>query len=259
VAERLPLPASRRLRSAQKRLDSTIERLIEERGDDVSGRTDLLSLLLQARDERGEAMPRRQVRDEAMTVVLAGHETTAQGLTWTWYLLSRNPDAEARVHEEIRAVLGDRPATAADLAALTLTRAAVAESMRLYPPAWAMGRRALRDVELGGYTVPKGAIVGMSQLVVHRDPRWWPEPEQFDLDRWTDAGEATRPRFAYFPFGGGGRMCLGERFAWMEATLLVATIAQRWRFRLVPGHPVKLSPRITLRPKHGMRMTVEPR
>ena len=148
-------------------------------------------------------MSRRQVRDEAMTIVLAGHETTAQALTWTWYLLSQNPDEEARVHAELDDVLQGRPPTAADLPSLTVTRAAVAESMRIYPPAWAMARRALREVEIGGHVIPKGAFVGISQLVVHHDPRWWPDPERFDLDRWNGEAEAARPRFAYFPFGGG--------------------------------------------------------
>jgi cytochrome P450 len=281
ILERLPLPASRRFRSAVGRLDAIVERMIEERRRDPEGRTrsrhptpfaefhpgdasvtrtDLLSLLLTACDETdGARMSPAQVRDEAMTIFLAGHETTAQALTWTWFLLSRYPEVEARLHAELDRALGGRLPRVADLPSLTYAKAVVSESMRLYPPAWVIGRRALRDVQLGGYRIPAGSIVAVSPFVVHRDPRWWPEPERFDPQRWLDGSEEGRPRYAYFPFGGGARMCIGERFAWMEAVLIVAAIASTRRLRLVPGYPVELAPSITLRPRHGLRMTVAAR
>ncbi len=258
LRERLPLPSTRRFRAARERLDTIIYGMIEERRGRAGGE-DLLSLLLEARDEEGAPMSERQVRDESMTLFLAGHETTAQALAWTWYLLSENPEAERRLHAELDEVLGGRPPTAADVPALELTRRVLAESMRLYPPAWVVGRRALEDVELGGYRVPAGTLTVVSQWVTHRDPRWWPDPLRFEPDRFTPEGEAARPRHAYFPFGAGTRMCIGERFAWMEGILVLAAIAQRRRLRLVSGHPVATLPLVTLRPRHGMRMTVEHR
>jgi cytochrome P450 len=257
VLQALPLPSSLRFRAARRRLDAIVGRMIDERRHEPGSRGDLLSMLLTARDEEdGSPMPAQQVRDEAMTIFLAGHETTAQALTWTWYLLSEHADVEAALHGELDRVLGGRLPAVADLDTLAYTRAVVSESMRLYPPAWIVGRRALRDVELGEYRIPAGAIVAVSQYLVHRDPRWWPEPERFAPERWLDGSDAERPRFAYFPFGGGGRLCIGERFAWMEAMLVLSAIAQRFRLQLLPGQRIELSPRITLRPAHGMRMTV---
>jgi cytochrome P450 len=215
-------------------------------------------MLLAARDEEGDGgqMTDAQVRDEVMTIFLAGHETTANALTWTWYLLSEHPDVEARLHEELDAVLGGREPTVEDVPRLRYTEMVVSESMRLYPPAWAIGRLALRDFEVAGYTIPPKALVLLSPYVTQRDARFFPEPELFDPGRWTPEAREARPQFSYFPFGGGPRRCIGEGFAWMEAVLLVASLARRWRMRLVPGHPVAPRPVITLRPKHGMMMTL---
>ncbi|HZD96527.1 MAG TPA: cytochrome P450, partial [Candidatus Sulfotelmatobacter sp.] len=219
---------------------------------------DLLSMLLLAQDTEvdGGAMTDEQLRDELMTIFLAGHETTANALTWTWYLLSQNPEAEARLHEEIDGVLGGRLPEFDDVAKLKYTEMVLAESMRLYPPAWALGRLAMENFEIGGYVVPKKSLVLMSQYVMHRDPRYFTEPHRFDPKRWTAEARESRPQFSYFPFGGGPRRCIGEGFAWMEGILLIATIAQHWQMQLVPNHPVLLKPVITLRPKHGMRMTI---
>jgi cytochrome P450 len=218
-------------------------------------------MLLFAQDSEGDGggMSDVQLRDELMTIFLAGHETTANALTWTWYLLSQHPDVEARFHAEIDSALGGRLPTADDLVSLPYTRMVLAESMRLYPPAWIVGRRALAPFEANGYEIPPRSIVLMSQYITHRDPRWFPDPERFDPERFTPERQAERPKFAYFPFGGGPRVCIGEQFAWLEGIIALSAIAQRWRLRLVGGHPVALQPIITLRPKYGMRMTIESR
>ena len=249
---KLPLPASRRFNRARARLDETMYRIIDERRRDDRDRGDLLSMLMLARDEDGDGtgMSDRQLRDEALTIFLAGHETTANALSWTWHLLAQHPEAEAALHAELDAVLGDRAPRPDDWVALAYTRRVLAESMRLYPPAWVLGRRPLEELEIGGHRVPANSIVLMSQWVVHRDPRWWPEPLRFDPGRWTEAAERARPRFAYFPFGGGTRQCIGEHFAWMEGVLLLATIAQRWRFRPAPGSVPATQPLITLRARN---------
>lgn len=250
-----------RFRRARERLDATIYRMIAERRASGEDRGDLLSMLLAAHDTEGDdsRMTDEQLRDEVMTLFLAGHETTANALTWTWYLLSQHAEAERAMHAEIDNVLGDRLPTMDDVPRLCYTRMVLAESMRLYPPAWIIGRKAIDDYTVGGYQVPVGSVLFMSQYVVHRDARWYPEPERFDPLRWTPEAQAARPKFSYFPFGGGPRQCIGEQFAWTEGVLLLATLAQRWRFRLVPHHPVALQPLITLRPKYGMRMTIERR
>jgi cytochrome P450 len=264
LLDRLPIPPTIRFRRARARLDATIYRLIDERRRSPGDRGDLLSMLLLAQDPEAaggasDRMSDEQVRDEAMTLFLAGHETTANLLSWTWYLLSQHPAAEARLHAELDAALGGRLPTAGDLARLPYARMVLAESMRLYPPAWIVGRRAVEAVEIGGYSVRPRTIVLMSQYVTHRDARWFESPERFEPDRWLPERVAERPKFSYFPFGAGTRVCIGEQFAWMEGTLVLATLAQRWRLRLAPGHPVAVQPIITLRPKHGMRMTVHAR
>jgi len=254
--ERLPIPMMRRGRKARERLDAIVYGIIRERRSNPRDRGDLLSMLLMAQDDedKGRGMTDLQVRDEAMTIFLAGHETTANALTWTWYLLSQAPEVERRLHEEIDAVLHGRLPSVADVERLPYVARVVTESMRLYPPAWLVGRRAVHEYQIGDYYVPPRSIVVMSQWIVHRDPRHYPEPERFDPDRWTPEFKAALPRFAYFPFGGGPRQCIGESFAWMELVLVVATLAQRWRFELVPGHPVVPYAAVTLRPKHGMKM-----
>ncbi|MDQ3811021.1 MAG: cytochrome P450 [Chloroflexota bacterium] len=258
LLDRLPLPWDRRFERARARLDATIYRLIDERRASGDDRGDLLSMLLLAQDVEGDGgrMTDRQLRDEALTIFLAGHETTADALTWTWYLLSQHPDVEAMLHAEVDTVLRNRLPTADDLAQLHYTRQVLAESMRLYPPAWLLGRRALAEYRIGGYMLPARTLVLLSQYVTHHDARFFPEPFTFDPGRWTPEAQAARPRFSYFPFSAGPRGCIGEQFAWMEGILLLATIAQRWRFRLARGHPITLHPSVTLRPAHGMWMTV---
>lgn len=257
LLERLPLPRMRRFWAALARLDRIVYGIIETRRREGGDRGDLLSMLLLAHDEEGDggSMTNQQLRDEAMTLFLAGHETTANALAWTWYLLAQHPTAEARLHAEVDALINDRMPTSEDVPKLTFTRMVLAESMRLYPPAWAIGRRAIEAHPVGGYVVAPGSLVLASQWVVHHDPRHYPDPDRFDPDRWWPEPQALRPRFSYFPFGGGPRVCIGEAFAWMEGILLLATIAQQWRFQLVPGHPVSIQPVITLRPRHGIKMT----
>ncbi len=256
----LPLPRMRRYRAAQQALDDVVYGIIAARRKSGEDRGDLLSMLLGAQDIEGASggMSDRQLRDEVITLFLAGHETTANALAWTWVLLARHSDAERHLHAEVDMVLGDRTPSAADVSHLPYTRAVVAESMRLFPPAWTMGRRAVVDYHWAGHDVPAGSLVLMSQWVVHRDPRFWPEPSRFDPTRWLSE-PPPRPRFAYFPFGGGNRVCVGESFAWTEAILVLATIAQRWRLTLDASHPIEPQPLITLRTRHGVRATPEPR
>lgn len=252
--EKLPLPQMLRFHAARRRLDATIYRLIAEHRASGDDKGDLLSMLLLAQDEEGQGgMSDTQVRDEVLTLFLAGHETTANALTWTWYLLSQNLEAERRILAEIDEVLGGRAPAFDDLSRLPYTTGVFSEGLRLFPPAWAIGRRALEDVDVCGTQVPKGCVVLLSPYVTHRDARWFPKPDQFQPERWLQPDD-SRPRFAYFPFGGGARVCIGERFAAMEGVLLLASIAQKWRFSTVPGHPIERQAQITLRPKHGIRM-----
>ncbi len=260
---RLPIPAARRFRRGRDRLDATIYRMIAERRAAAHDRGDLLSMLMLAHDTEGDGtgMSDVQLRDEAMTLLLAGHETTANALTWAFYLLSQNPDAEATLHAELDALGGDQ-LSAADAVRLPYTRAVVAESLRRFPPAYVVGRRAMTEYRIGEYVLPPRTIVLMSQWIVHHDPRWWADAAAFRPDRWLDggsAGDAGRPKFSYFPFGAGGRVCIGEQFAWMEATLALASFARRFRLELVAGHRVVPQAIITLRPKYGMTMTVRKR
>jgi cytochrome P450 len=261
--EKLPLPQVRRVDGARRRLDEIIYRLIAERRGSlaVEGKgNDLLSMLLRVQDEEGGtgSMSDEQVRDECVTLVLAGHETTANALTWTWYLLSQHPEIEARLHQEIDSALHGRRPLAEDLPRLRYAEMVFAESMRLYPPAWGLARKALEPHIVAGYAIPRGGVVLMNQYVTHRDPRWYPDPEKFDPDRWAEEPN-PRPKFAYFPFGGGPRQCIGEGFAWMEGVLLLTTLAQRWCMRLAQNQRIGLRPVLTLRPKYGMRMVLEAR
>ncbi len=259
LLEKLPLAANRRFVEARARLDATIYRIIEQHREAGTDNGDLLSMLLLAQDTEGDggSMTDEQLRDEAMTIFLAGHETTANALTWTWYLLSQNQEVETRLHQEIDEVLDGRLPTAEDVPRLRYTEMVFAEAMRLYPPAWVIGRMALEPHAIDGHEVPERSIVLMSQFVTHHDARWYPEPYRFDPERWRPEEREQRPRFAYYPFGGGPRLCIGESFAWMEGALVLATIAQKWRLRLVPSHPLALKPLVTLRPRHGMKMIVE--
>jgi cytochrome P450 len=261
ILNRLPLPSNFRFRRASRRLDETIYRIINERRRSGEDRGDLLSMLLVATDTEGDGtgMTDRQLRDEAMTIFLAGHETTANALAWTWYLLSQHPEVEARLHAEIDEVLQGRLPSADDFSRLKYTEMVFAESMRLYPPAWAMGRQVLEDYKIDSYTIPSGTIILMSPYVMHHDERYYAEPFRFDPERWTEEARAVRPKFSYFPFGGGPRVCIGEQFAWMEGVLVLATLAQRWRMRLAPDQDVRPKPLITLRPRGGIRMRMERR
>jgi cytochrome P450 len=239
-------------------LDRLVYGFIKDHRESGEDRGDLLSMLIMARDEEadGGMMNDRQVRDEAVTILLTGHETSAKALTWTFYLLSQHPEVEERFHREVDALGGHLP-THEDLPRLEYTHKVLSESMRVYPPVWLMDRVAAADVQIGEHVIRPGSMVFVSQWVTHHDERWWPDPFTFDPERWTEEAEERRPKYAYFPFGGGPRLCYGEAFTWMETMLAMVTIAQKWQLRLVPGHPVEPQPRVTLRPKHGMQMTVQ--
>jgi cytochrome P450 len=261
-----PIPGVVKFRRARARLDAIVVAMIAKRRalprEELEQRGDLLSMLVAARDEGdGSGMDDVQVRDEVLTIFLAGYETVANALTWTWYLLSQNPEAAEKMDAEVREVLGSgegaRAATMEDYSRLKYTEMVFAESMRLYPPAWAMGRRSTQAVELGEYRIPAGAHFFFSQYVMQRSAEFWEEPLAFWPERHTAEAKAERPRFVYFPFGGGRRQCIGEGFAWMEGVLSLATIAQRWRLRFVPAYPVVPQAKITLRPKFPMMMRVE--
>lgn len=259
--QKLPLPHTRRFNRARDTLNSVIFGIIDERrrsGEDIG---DLLSMLLLAQDEDdGSVMTDEQIRDEALTLFLAGHETTANAMTWTWYLLSQNPEKEAKLHAELDSVLAGSSPALDNLPNLKYAEAVLAESMRLFPPAWTIGRLAVEDHELGGFAIPKGSLVLASQFIIHHDPRFWDEPENFIPERWeTQSVKEAGQKNIYFPFGGGVRRCIGESFAWTEGILLIATIAKRWKLRLVPEQKIGLSPMITLRPKFGMRMQCQNR
>jgi cytochrome P450 len=264
-----PLPGLTRFRRARARLNAVVHRIIaDHRSRAGAGNTadsgDLLSMLMASRDEEsgttdGTGMTDEQLRDEIITIFLAGYETVANALTWTWLLLAQNPEAEARFHAELDRVLGSRTATMDDLPQLRYTEMVFAESMRIYPPAWAMGRQSTAPIALGPYRFPAGTYFFFSQYVMQRDPEYFPDPLRFDPERFTPEAKAARPRFAYFPFGGGGRQCIGESFAWMEGVLLLATIAQKWRLRLLPDQQIDVQPKITLRPKYPIHMRVEAR
>ena len=243
---------------ARKRIDAVVYRMIEAHRQRHSDRGSLLDLMLAASPDRSVAAE-KSLRDQVITIFLAGYETVANALSWTWYLLSQNPDCEKRFHEEIDRELQGGTLAFEDVPRLRYVEMVLAESLRLYPPAWAMGRRALQDFQLGNFYLPAKTTVLISQFVTHRDARFFPEPLRFDPQRHTAEAKMRRAKFTYFPFGAGVRQCIGESFAWMEGVLLLATLGQRWKLRLVPGHRVEPEPLITLRPKYGMRMQVEAR
>jgi cytochrome P450 len=256
IPERFPTPRNRRFLAARRFLDESVYRLIAERRRSEVDGGDLLSMLLLARDEEtGEGMSDRQLRDEVVTILVAGYETTATTLAWTWHLLGEHPEAEARLHAELDETLNGRTPTFEDLGSLPYTKMVIQEAMRLYPPAWALVRRAREDDEIRDYRVPAGSTIVLCQYVTHRHPDFWEEPERFDPERFAPERAAGRPPFAYFPFGGGQRLCIGNNLAMMEAQLILATVARRYRLRPVPGHPVEPEPLITLRPRHGVLMT----
>lgn len=257
---RLPTRAHRQFHAAAREIDEIVYKIIGERRASGIDHGDLLSMLLAAHDEDdGSQMTDRQLRDEVMTLFLAGHETTALTLSWAWYLLAQNPEAEKTFHTELDEVLAGRLPTVADLPRLKYTEMIAKESMRLYPPAFGVGREAIEECEIGGYRVPAGSQLFMFQWAMQRDPRYFAEPEQFHPDRWTEEFTNQLPKYAYFPFGGGPRACIGNYFAMMEVVLLLATIGQRFRFSLVPDHPVSLMPAMSLRPADGIQVVVEER
>ena len=243
---------------ARKRIDAVVYRMIEAHRRERRGGGSLLEMMLAASPDRSESSE-RSLRDQVITIFLAGYETVANALSWTWYLLSQNPDCESRMHAEIDRELQGRTPAYEDIPRLRYVEMVLAESMRLYPPAWAMGRYARNDFQLGDYFLPAKTTVLISQFIAHRDPRFFPDPLRFEPERFTPEAKARRTKFTYFPFGAGFRQCIGESFAWMEGVLVLATLAQHWKFRLVPGHRVEPEPLITLRPKFGMRMVAEER
>src|SRR5690349_9901725 len=268
LIQRIPiLRVNKGFQQAKKKLDSIVYTMIKEHRDKESKgvpQSDLLHTLLHVQDEEAGIgrMTDSQLRDEVMTIFLAGHETTANALTWTFYLLSQNQTVEAKMYEELSSVFNNRSRripTIEDIPKLEYTEKVFRESMRLYPPAWTIGRQAINEYKVDKYVIPAGSIVLMSQYVMHHDPRYFPDPDLFYPDRWTKQAKIQLPRFSYFPFGGGIRGCVGEPFAWMEGILLIATIWHQWKMYHDPEHKVELKPLITLRPKYGMRMKLERR
>ena len=243
---------------ARQRIDAVVYRMIEAHRQNKHNSGSLLDLMLAASPDRTSASE-KSLRDQVITIFLAGYETVANALVWTWYLLSQNSACERRLHAELESILHGRPPCLDDLPQLRYTEMVLAESMRLYPPAWAMGRYARQDFRLGPYFLPARTTVLMSQFVTHRDPRFFPDPLRFDPERFSPEAKASRAKFTYFPFGAGPRQCIGESFAWMEAVLVLATLAQKWKLTLVPGHSVEPEPLITLRSKFGMQMKIEAR
>ncbi|TME06375.1 MAG: cytochrome P450 [Chloroflexi bacterium] len=258
LPDQFPTRHNRRYLQARRVLDSLVYDIIQQRRRTTEDRGDLLSMFLLARDEEtGEQMSDKQLRDEVMTMILAGHETTANTMTWIFYLLAQHPVVERKLQAELASVLGGRAPSLTDLANLPYTRMIIDEALRLYPPAPGISRKAVADDEIGGYTIPAGSEIAVSQYVTHRHPDFWDRPEAFDPERFLPERSAQRPHFAYFPFGGGPRLCIGNAFALMEAHLILATIAQRYQLRLVPGHPVVPEPLVTLRPRFGLMMTLQ--
>ncbi len=258
IPQWVPTPSNLRTGAAIRQLNRVLYRIIAERRKDGEDRGDLLSMLLQAQDEEsGRRMTDRQLRDECMTLFLAGHETTANTLSWAWYLLAKHPEAAARLREELENVLDGRRPSLADLPRLPYTEGVVNESLRLYPPAWIVGREAAEPIELGGYLVDRGTTLFLAACAIQRDPRWFDEPDAFRPERWAGGFQQRIPRYAYFPFGGGPRICIGNSFAQMEAALVIASIFPRYRLELAPGARVEPLASMTLRMTHGLAMRVE--
>lgn len=255
---KLPTPRRMRFLRGVRQLDEIVYGIIRERRSSSMGE-DLLSDFLRAQDDDGSSMTDQQIRDEVMTMLLAGHETTALALSWAWFLLATHPEEQAKLHDELDRVLAARLPTAADVPQLAFTNRVVRETLRLYPPAWVLSRRAAEDVQIGTYTVPAGSNVIVSPWVTHRDERFFPNPLAFEPERWTPEYEQSLPKFAYFPFGGGPRICIGNQFALMEAAILLAAVAQRYAVTMVPGHAVEPMPSITLRPANGVHVRLHRR
>jgi len=258
---KLPLPGTLRFYKAKTRLDDTIHRMIEERRRNKADNGDLLSLLLRSQGAKSEpgGMSDQQVRDEALTLFLTAFDTTSTALTWAWYLLSQNPEAEAELHDELDLILRGRLPVAEDLPHLKYTRMVLGESMRMYPPSYVIPRQAMEDFAIDKYIVPAGTIILMSPYLIHHDSRFHSNPEKFNPREWDKHSRSQNAKYEYFPFSRGPRSCIGEPFAWMQGILVLASIAQLWRVNLIPGHPVELLPLINLRPKYGMSMTLHRR
>jgi cytochrome P450 len=253
-------PRHRKVREAMELLDRIVYVIIEERRlYPEMERDDLLTMLLNARYDDGGAMPDRQIRDEIMTLLVAGHETTANTLSWTWYLLAQNPAVIEQLEAEIDEVMGGCVPELSEFPRLTYTDKVIQEAMRLYPSAWSISRRALDDDEIGGYFIPAHSIVAMSPYTMHRHPAFWDDPERFDPERFTPEKIAARPRFAYFPFGGGARQCIGNNFALMESMIIIPAIARRYRMRLLSDEPIEGHALVTLRPRGGVLVKLETR
>jgi cytochrome P450 len=252
-------PDRQAVKAAVEEFDRRLLALVEARRGDTAGRDDLLALLMEARDDDDQPMSDQQLRDEAVTLYIAGHETTANTLTWGWMLLSQNPAVRARLEAEVDSVLGGRAPAFTDLRQMPYVNAVFKETMRLYPVAWSISRMASVDVELSGYHIPKDTNVWIAQYLLHRDARWYDNPMGFDPDRWLDGRTTDLPKYAYLPFGGGPRICIGNSFAEMEGALILASAAQRFRLNLAPDQRIELDPGITIRPRYGMRFVVEGR
>ena len=251
----IPTPQNLKATKLLAEMDEILYGLISQRRKSTEQHDDLLQMLMEAQDEEtGIGMTDQQLRDEVMTIFVAGHETTALAMSWTWYLLSQNPEVEAKLHAELTEVLGDRDPEFSDFPRLKYTRQVIDEVMRKYPPAWLIGRKPVEEDEIGGYSIPNTVNVLLATHEIHHHPDFWTDPDTFDPDRFSEENVKNIPKYAYFPFGGGPRLCIGNNFAMMEMTFLLATLAKQFSLRLAPGHPVELEPLITLRPKYGMKM-----
>jgi cytochrome P450 len=258
--DKLPLPTNRRFKKALQSLDETMFGLIENRRRQANPPEDLLTMLLEVRDpETGEGMDDRQIRDEVVTIFFAGHETTASTLSWTWYLLAQHPEAVKLLQDEAASVLGSQTPAFSDFHSLGYTRKVIDESLRIYPPAWMFARTAITEDEICGYHIPAGAMIMLSPYATHRHSKYWEDPDRFDPERFSSEAAAARHKMAYFPFGGGPRLCIGKDFALVEAALILTMMIQKYVFHLVPGQQVKAQPIATLRPRPGVMMTISPR